>query len=82
MISIVSSKKIQTSFILKIFSCFIFQLDTLIKLIELSRNETHFVLQRGYNKLYHSYRLSIDKFFNNLLILTYRTYEHDIKTIC
>jgi hypothetical protein len=52
----------------------------LIKLIGISRNETHFVLQRGYNKLYHSYRLSIDKFFNNLLILTYRTYEHEIKT--
>ena len=46
----------------------------------MSRNETHFVLQRGYNKLYQSYRLSIDTFFNNLLTLTYRTYEHDIKT--
>jgi len=56
-----------------------FILDNFIKLIEISRNETHLVLQRGYNKLYQSYRLSIDKFFNKLLTLTYRTYEHDIK---
>lgn len=54
-------------------------LDTFIKLIEMSRNETHLVLQRGYDKLYQSYRLSIDKFFNNLLTLTSRTYQHDIK---
>ncbi|CAF0818070.1 unnamed protein product [Rotaria sordida] len=53
--------------------------NTIIKLIELSRNETHHVLQRVYNKLYQSYYLSIDNFFNNLLILTYRTYQHDIK---
>lgn len=48
-------------------------------MIEYSRNETHLVLQRGYNKLYQSYRLSIDKFFNNLLTLTSRTYQYDIK---
>ncbi|CAF2044632.1 unnamed protein product [Rotaria magnacalcarata] len=52
---------------------------TTVKLIELSRNETHLVLQRGYNILYQSYRSSIDKFFNNILTLTYRTYQHDIK---
>ncbi|CAF5133339.1 unnamed protein product [Rotaria sp. Silwood1] len=52
---------------------------TIIKLIEISRNETHLILQRVYNKLYQSYYLSIDKFFNNLLTLTYRTYQHDIK---
>ena len=27
----------------------------------------------------NSYRSSIDLFFNNLLKLSYRTYEHDIK---
>ncbi|CAF3532192.1 unnamed protein product [Adineta steineri] len=54
--------------------------NTFIKLIEYSRNETHLVLQRGYHKLYQSYQLSIDKFFNNLLTLTYRTYQHDIRT--
>jgi hypothetical protein len=52
---------------------------TYINLIENSRNETHLVLQRGYHKLYQSYRLSIDKFFTNLLTLTSRTYEHDLK---
>ncbi len=52
---------------------------TYVNLIEISRNETHLVLQRGYNKLYQSYRLSIDKFFTNLLTLTSRTYEHDLK---
>ena len=51
-----------------------------MNLIENSRNETHLVLQRGYNKLYHSYRLSIDTFFNNLRTLNSRTYEHDLKT--
>jgi hypothetical protein len=69
----------KSSFYFKFILSFFFILDTFIKLIEISRNETHLVLQRGYNKLYQSYRLSIDKFFNKLLTLTYRTYEHDIK---
>jgi hypothetical protein len=53
--------------------------NTYTKLIEISRNETHSVLQRGYHKLYQSYRLSIDQFFNHLLTLTSRTYQHDLK---
>jgi hypothetical protein len=52
---------------------------TYINLIEISRNETHLVLQRGYHKLYQSYRLSIDRFFTNLLTLNSRTYEYDLK---
>lgn len=52
---------------------------TYVNLIEISRNETHLVLQRGYNKLYHSYRLSIDTFFNNLRMLTSRNYQYDLK---
>jgi len=71
-------RKKNNSFYFK-FILIVFYLDTFIKLIEISRNETHLVLQRGYNKLYQSYRLSIDKFFNNLLTLSYRTYQHDIK---
>ena len=47
-------------------------------LIEISRNETHLVLQRGYHQLYHSYRLSIDTFFNNLRTLTSRNYQYDL----
>lgn len=49
------------------------------KLINHSRNETHAILERGYNKLYQSYRLSIDQFFNHLLTSTSRTYEHELK---
>lgn len=52
---------------------------TYVNLIEISRNETHLVLQRGYNKLYHSYRLSIDTFFNNLRMLTSTNYQYDLK---
>ncbi|UJR22512.1 hypothetical protein I4U23_025562 [Adineta vaga] len=54
--------------------------NTFITLINYSRNETHLVLQRGYNTLYQSYQYSIDKFFNHLLTLTSRTYSHELKT--
>ncbi|CAF1324498.1 unnamed protein product [Adineta steineri] len=47
--------------------------DTIIKLIESSRNETHFILK------HNSYRSSIDLFFNNLLSITYKNYQYIIK---
>ena len=50
-----------------------------MKLIDTARNETHVILQRGYNHLYVSYRLSIDTFFNHLLTLNSRTYQRDVK---
>lgn len=49
------------------------------QLINYSRNETHAILERGYNRLYQSYRFAIDNFFTHLLTLTSRTYEHEIK---
>jgi len=55
-------------------------LDTIIKLIELSRNETHIVLQYGYKIFYNSYYYSfIDLFYNNLLKISYKNYHYDIK---
>jgi len=54
-------------------------IDTIIKLIESSRNETHVVLQRGFKTYYNSYRSSVDLFFNNLLTITYKNYHYDIK---
>ena len=57
----------------------LFYLETFVQLIEISRNETHLVLQRGYNQFYDSYRSFIDKFFDHLLTLTYRTFQFDIK---
>ena len=49
------------------------------QIINHSRNETHAILERGYNRLYQSYRFAIDNFFTHLLTLTSRTYEHEIK---
>ena len=57
----------------------LYRLDTYVKLIDTARNETHLILQRGYNHLYVSYRLSIDTFFNRLLSLNSRTYQRDVK---
>ncbi|CAF1565663.1 unnamed protein product [Adineta ricciae] len=54
--------------------------NTFIALINFSRNETHLVLRRGYNALYRSYQHSIDRFFNQLLTLTSRTYSQDLHT--
>ncbi|CAF3360705.1 unnamed protein product [Rotaria socialis] len=53
--------------------------ETIVKLIESSRNETHFILQHNYKTFYSFYRSSIDLFFNNFLIITYKTYPYDIK---
>jgi adenylate kinase family enzyme len=54
--------------------------ETFVKLIESARNDTHHVLQRGYHQLYMSYRSSVDQFFHQLLTLTSRSYQHQIKT--
>ena len=54
------------------------RLETMIYLIEQSRNSTHQVLQRGYHQLYISYRSVVDRFFHHLLSLTSRTYHHDL----
>ncbi|CAF0869845.1 unnamed protein product, partial [Didymodactylos carnosus] len=51
--------------------------DTIKQLLQSSRQETHLVLQRGYNNLYEMYRQSIDDFYNSLNTITART-KHDI----
>ncbi|CAF0761686.1 unnamed protein product [Didymodactylos carnosus] len=51
--------------------------DTIKQLLQSSRQETHLVLQRGYNNLYEMYRQSIDDFYNSLNIITART-KNDI----
>ena len=57
----------------------VFSLDTIIKLIELSRNRTHFILQNNYKFFYNSYRPSIELFFNNLLIIISKNSYYNIK---
>ena len=53
--------------------------ETIIKLIESSRNETHLVLQRGYKNFYQFYRPSIDLFYNNFFRISSRNYQHEMK---
>lgn len=55
-------------------------LDTIIKIIESSRNETHFILQHGYKNSYNSYRLSVDLFYNKLLKISYKNFSNEIKS--
>ena len=50
-----------------------------MKLIELSRNKTHSILERNYKAFYHVYRPSIELFFNNLLTTTYKNFQYNIK---
>ncbi|CAF4598603.1 unnamed protein product [Rotaria sp. Silwood1] len=57
-----------------------FQLnETIIKLIESSRNETHSIFKYNYKTIYNYYRSSIDLFFNKLLLISYKNYQYDIK---
>ncbi len=54
-------------------------LETITKLIESSRNETHFILQHGYKTSYHFYRSSIDLFYNKLYRISSKNYQYNIK---
>lgn len=64
----------------KIFDSFCF-LETIIKLIESSRSETHSILIRIYKNYYNFYRSSIDLFYNHLLKINYKNYQYDVKNI-
>lgn len=54
-------------------------IDTIIRILESSRNETHFILQHGYKEYYKFYQPSIDLFYDNLLKTSYKNYENLIK---
>ena len=57
----------------------IFVLETIRQVIESSRNETHFILQRIAKQFYPVYRSSVDLFYNNLFRISSRNYQYDMK---